>query len=290
MSFRNIIIKDRCKLEYSLNYLVCRKGMDETRVLIDEISIIVIDSTQVSLTTALISELSKSKVRIIFCDEQHNPCSEVVPYQNNYYSYRKIKEQMAVTEFTKKSLWKYIIEEKIDCQSRVLKHLDQINEYELLQSYKNNVDVGDTSNREGHAAKVYFNALFGKQFNRNQDNDINKFLNYGYSIILSSISREIKMYGYLTELGIHHIGESNNFNLSCDFIEPLRPLVDYLVVTNQVNNDNFKVEFIKMLSMNVSYRDCSFLLDNAIHLYVGNLIDRMSNGCLNKMDFIKYEL
>ena len=72
----------------------------------------------------------------------------------------------------------------------------------------------DKTNREGHAAKVYFNSLFGKDFSRDNECNINKYLNYGYSIILSAVNREVKILGYLTELGVHHIGESNSFNLS----------------------------------------------------------------------------
>lgn len=47
MSFRNVIIRERCKLEYSLNYLVCRKKDEGKRILLDEISLIIITSTQV---------------------------------------------------------------------------------------------------------------------------------------------------------------------------------------------------------------------------------------------------
>lgn len=61
MAFRNLIIKERCKLEYSLNYLVCKKGTIETKVLLDEIRLIVILTTQASITTSLIVMLSQKK-------------------------------------------------------------------------------------------------------------------------------------------------------------------------------------------------------------------------------------
>ena len=47
-------------------------------------------------------------------------------------------------------------------------------------------------NREGHAAKVYFNAfVLAKIFTRTEENSINAALNYGYGIILSTFNREI---------------------------------------------------------------------------------------------------
>ena len=290
MAFRSIVIRDRCKLEYSLNYLVCRKGMEETRVLIDEIRLIVIESTQVSITTSLIAKLTENKVKIIFCDSEHNPNSEITPYQNNYYSYRKIKEQISFIK-DQDYLWSLIIKEKIANQAYLLKISNHINEYNMLMDYYDNVKMGDSTNREGHSAKVYFNALFGNNFNRKDDTYlINKFLNYGYSIILSCINREIKALGYLTELGIHHIGESNSFNLSCDLIEPLRPLVDSLVVKNEVDIENYKTKCVELLSRKVLFNNQETFLDNAIHLYVISIIEFMKKLDKENIKFIYYEL
>lgn len=289
MSFRSIIINDRCKLEYSLNYLICRKGLEEKKVLLDEIKILIITSTQVSITTSLINMMSKKKIKIIFCDEKHNPECELVSYQNNYYSYRKIKEQIKFVQ-SQGYLWKKIIQEKIYNQARNLDNHNYKIESKKLQTYLLEVENNDITNREGHSAKVYFNAIFGSEFNRDMDIVTNKYLNYGYTILLSTINREIKALGYLTEIGIHHIGESNQFNFSCDLIEPLRPLVDSYVIDDKVNEENFKVRFVEMLSNIVTYNDKRIYLDNAIHLYVENIINYMKTSNNNYLKFIKYEL
>ena len=290
MAFRTVVVQNRCKLEYSLNYLICRKGNDVTRIVIDEIKTLVIDSLQVSITSGLINELLKKKVKILFIDEKHNPLGEMIPYQNNYYSFRKIKEQISVSKEKKDYLWKKIIEKKIINQANNLYIKNLRSEFDLLIDYSQNVELGDITNREGHSAKVYFNGLFGKDFSRDQDNNTNKFLNYGYSIILSSINRELKILGYLTELGIHHIGESNPFNLSCDLIEPIRPLVDSFVIENVVNDENYKLEFIAMLSKKVKYNDKEIFLENAIRLYVEDMMHYLIYGIEEKIKFINYEL
>ena len=240
MAFRTVIINDRCKLEYSLNYLICRKLNEEKKVLLDEVKILMINSTQVSISTYLITKCIEKKIKIIFTDEAHNPSGEIVGYYNNYYSYRKIKEQLSISSETKDFLWKEIVKEKIINQANVLKKQNHLKEYQMLIDYSNDVQLGDVSNREGHSAKVYFNALFEKGFSRRNDDFINVVLNYGYSIILATINREIKSLGYLTELGIHHIGESNQFNLSCDLIEPIRPLVDNTAINFEINETNYK--------------------------------------------------
>lgn len=289
MSFRTVVIASRCKLEYSLNYLICRKGNEINRVVIDEIKTLVINSLQVSITTSLINELIKKKVKIIFTDDTHNPSGEVLPYQNNYYSYRKIKEQINITSERKNFLWKKIVISKIINQAKNLNVLKKSKEYQMLLNYASQVEDGDTTNREGHSAKVYFNALFGNNFSRDDDNDINKFLNYGYSIILSSINREVKILGYLTELGIHHIGESNSFNLSCDLMETIRPLIDNKIIIGEVNNENYKEKMINILTEKVKYNEKELFLDNAIHLMVEDMMNYLITGNEEKIRFIDYE-
>lgn len=289
MAFRNIIIKERCKLEYSLNYLICRKGNTETKILLDEIKLIVVLTTQAAITTNLISMLSSKKIKVIFCNELCNPECELVPYNNNFYSYRKIKEQL---EFVKHNgyVWKLIVKEKIYNQAKNLKLMGMNNAYTHLLQFYNEVENNDITNREGHSAKVYFNALFGNDFNRNSDHIINKYLNYGYAILLSSINREIKAMGYLTELGIHHIGESNPFNLSCDLIEPLRPLIDSLIIKKEIDEANYKIKMVEILTSYVNYNNQKIFLDNAIHLYIINIINYLKTQDIEYIRFIEYEL
>lgn len=289
MGFRTIVIKNRCKLEYSLGYMVCRKLEEEIKVSISEIEILMIENTGVALTAALVSSLLENKVKIIFCDSKANPIGEIVPYQNNYSSYKKIKEQIAFSQNKKDILWKEIIKKKIFFQHRNLLYLG-LAEEQLLREYYDQVIIGDKTNREGHAAKVYFNALFGKEFSRKKELEINKYLNYGYSILLSAINREIKICGFLTELGIHHIGETNPFNLSCDFMEPIRPLVDSYVIKNQVNQENFKEVFIDMLNTTVLYNNNKMFLSNALRLYVQCFFKYLGEEEHEEVLFIDYEL
>lgn len=290
MSFRTLILNSRCKVELSLNYMVVKKENTITRVVMDEIKTLVIESTQCVLTSAFLAESLKRNIKIIFNDSKHNPIGEAVPYNNNYYSYRKIKEQMNWTDESKNRLWQLITKEKIKNQAKVLA-LQNLNEaYSKLIDYSIDVTLGDETNREGHAAKVYFNALFGTDFSRDKKCFENKVLDYGYSIILSCLNREIKILGYLTELGIHHIGESNSFNLSCDFIEPLRPYVDSLLLKQEINDDNFKVRCINLLFCEVNYNNQKIILENAIRLYVEDLISYLKSGDENKIKFIEYEL
>ena len=170
----------------------------------NEIAVVLIESTAVSLTTSLLAELMKRKVKVIFCDEKRNPSSELVSYYGSRDTSNKIRKQIAWRQNTKEAVWTEIVSEKIRKQKELLELLGK-EEAELLSSYLQQIAWNDETNREGHAAKVYFNALFGLDFTRTEDNLINAALNYGYSIILSSFTREIVANGYITQLGLFMI-------------------------------------------------------------------------------------
>lgn len=277
MSFRTVKISKRCKLETQLNYLLCR-AEDETRILLDEISLLIIENQQVCITQALLTELVKHKIRVVFCDETHNPISEVQPYASTYDSYGKIKTQIAWQEERKGKLWQKIVKNKIHNQALILKHSKHIDEYNSLIKFRDEVLVGDTTNREGLAAKMYFSTLFGNDFDRRDCKEIkNIYLNYGYSIILAAINREIAYFGYLSQIGIHHIGEQNPFNLGCDLMEPFRPFVDLLIVKNRINEDDFKSIFIKLPSTEIHIDDKTMYMENAMNMFILNALNYLKS-------------
>lgn len=287
MGFRTIVVKNRCKLEYSINYLVCRTN-EETRVLISEISTLVIASLEVSITTALLSNLVAKNITIVFCDEKHSPNSQLIPLYGTGDTFKKYKIQSNWEKGIKEYLWKLIVQEKVQNQANNLKYLN-LEQEQLLKIYSEQVENGDISNREGHAAKVYFNALFGKDFARGNCNFTNRCLDYGYSIILSAINREIVSFGYATYIGIHHIGETNPYNLSCDLMEPLRPLIDSVIIKKKLTDENYKKELIDVLNYKVIFQNQNMYLENAIKLYVLSVITSLKNNEI-EIEFIKYEL
>ena len=98
---------------------------------------------------------------------------------------------------------------------------------DLLKIYYVNVKVGDSSNREGIAAKIYWKKLFGKNFIRDRIGDVpNNFLNYGYTLLRSFTSRAIMDAGLLPLIGIFHKNYYNSFPLADDLMEPYRPFID----------------------------------------------------------------
>ena len=278
MGFRIVKINNRCKLETQINYLVCR-AEKETRILLDEISVLIIENQQICITTALISELMNHQIRVMFCDAKHNPQGELSPYHASYNAYEKLVLQIHWNKETTQNIWNQIVRLKINNQATLLQTFGHKDEADNLFEFREQVVGEDETNREGISSKIYFSTLFGKGFERKDSaNPLNTYLNYGYSIILSAFNREVNSLGYLTQFGIHHIGKTNPFNLSCDFMEPFRPFVDEQVIKGGLTEENYKKNLMNLLMSEVKYNDKIMIMDNAIHSYVLALFSALNNN------------
>ncbi|MBR3824303.1 MAG: type II CRISPR-associated endonuclease Cas1 [Lachnospiraceae bacterium] len=291
MSWRTIVVSSSAKLDYQLGFLVVRTDTT-TKVHLNEISVLMLESTAISLTASLVNELLKRKIKIVFCDEKRNPCGEVIPYYGSHDTSIKIRKQILWDNAIKAVIWTEVVSDKIRKQSEFLAELRKQTEADLLKSYLSEMTLGDTTNREGHAAKVYFNAVFGIQFTRAEENPINAALNYGYAIILSAFNREVVNNGYITQLGIFHDNMFNPFNLSSDIMEPFRILVDRKVYSMQPEKleHEEKAELVNLLNEEVYIADRKEYVNNAIKIYVKSVLDALSENDSSMIRFYKNEL
>ncbi len=290
MSWRVIVITKRAKLDLQLGKMVVRS--DETvKIVLSEISTILIESTAVSLTTSLIAELAKRKIKVIFCDEKRNPSCELVNYYGSHDTSNKVRRQIAWKQSTKEAVWTEIVTEKIRKQKELLEASGK-EEAALLASYLREIVWNDETNREGHAAKVYFNALFGLDFTRTEDNFINAALNYGYSIILSAFTREIVANGYITQLGLFHDNMFNQFNLASDLMEPFRILVDREVTEMKLLQFEHeeKMQLVNILNQEIQIDGKTQYVNNAIKIYCKSVFDALEEDDSSLIRFYGIEL
>lgn len=285
MSWRTVVISSNAKLDYQIGYMVVR-GEKTTKIHLNEIGMLIVESTAVSMTSYLLSELMKNKIKVVFCDEKRNPCSELVSYYGSHDTSSKIRKQIEWTKDDKDHIWTEIVSEKIKQQALMLQRY-QKEEANMLFEYMEEVEFGDITNREGHAAKVYFNTLFGKKFTRTDENPINAALNYGYGIILSIFNREIVSSGYLTQIGLFHDNMFNQFNLSSDLMEPFRPLVDQLVV--ELKPEKFETEekrkMLELLNKEVEICGKMEVVTNAIKIYCRSVFDALNDRDISLIRF-----
>lgn len=195
---------------------------------IEDIGMVVIEHQMISITMPLINELVRNNVCVVICDEKSMPSSIVMGLSANSTMAESFRKQITMAEPSKKQAWKQIIESKIKNQSLLLDKLHD--DGSVLKYYYSNVKSGDSSNREGLAAKIYWQHLFNNEFKRNREGEFpNNLLNYGYAILRAATVRAILGSGLMPLVGLFHKNRYNPFPLADDLMEPFRPYVDEIV-------------------------------------------------------------
>ena len=287
MGWRTIVVNKNCKLSYKNDYLIIRSE-DLKMIHLSEINTIIIENGMASITSYLINELSNKKIKLIICDEKHNPSCEMMPYYGAFNTSKKVMNQSKWKKDKKDKVWQYLIKYKIHNQAMLLKKLE-IAGYEKILRYEKQVEIADKTNREGHASKVYFNLLYGMDFNRNDIDNTNIALDYGYTILLSLMNREVVSKGYITQIGINHKNEFNQFNLSCDLMEIYRPLIDEIVYLNRefVFDKEYKHKLINVCNREVYIQGKKQYLSNAIPIFINTVFDFLEND--EESEILNYE-
>ena len=182
------------------------------------------------------------------------PNAMVHSMNSNNLQGETLRNQIACGEVLKKQLWKQVVEAKIRNQASLL---DSVGENgSVLKSFYTNVRSGDIDNREGIAARIFFQHLFGDDFVRNRDEPgINALLNYGYSILRAATCRAIVSSGLLPAIGIHHHNRSNPYPLADDLMEPFRPFVDGIVYDLAIQGKTDLTKEVKGELISVLYAD-----------------------------------
>lgn len=287
MSWRTVVVTQRAKLDLKAGYLVVRTEVAVKKIYLDELSVLIIENPAVSITGSLIAALNEKKIKVIFCDEKRSPTCELVSYYGSHDTADRIRKQIKWNDDVKTCICTEIVAEKIRQQSAFLRETEKFDESSLLDSYLFQMEIGDTSNREGHAAKVYFNALFGIDFTRSKDCVTNAALNYGYSILLSAFNREIVSHGYITQIGLFHNNMFNHFNLSCDLMEPFRVLVDRIVYYEKFTEftSEEKHQLVNVLNATVKINNTQQYVSNAIKIYCQSVFDAIEDNNISKINF-----
>lgn len=271
--------------------MTVRDSETTVRIHIGEISVVVVESIMTSITSSLMNELIKNKIKVVFCDDKHNPSFELSSYYGCHDCSLKIRSQIKWGDEIKQLIWTCIVAEKIKKQAENLEFFN-LAEAEKLFGYIEELEFNDATNREGHAAKVYFNAMFGKGFSRTDENPINAALNYGYNLILSCVNREVVCNGYLTELGLFHDNMFNKFNLSCDIMEPYRSIVDRIV--KEMNPVKFEKEekyaVASLLNSEIVIEGRKQTVLNGLKIYTKSVFDAIETKDESCLKFFRYEL
>jgi CRISP-associated protein Cas1 len=280
MAWRTVVVTKHSKLNYKMNHLVVQTAEKTYQILMEDIQIILITTTQAVVTAYVIAETIKRNIKIIFSDINGQPIGEINQYHTNGKHNRNISEQIIWTSQRKNLLWSEIIKRKIENQMQVL-FVYQSADREKFQALIAGIEVGDETNREAVAARMYFNRLFGNEFVRHEAGIVNAMLDYGYQILMAAVAREIVLQGYLSELGIHHNGAQNDYNLASDLMEPFRPLVDAVAKKHEHEmalNLDIKLALVDIINQVIEINGQQMLVANAITILVRDAINYLNSG------------
>lgn len=286
MSFKQIFIQNKSYLSYQNNSMSVKNEFTQTLVSLDDIDIVVVENQQTTITSALLSNMAKSNISVIFVDDKFTPSAISIGINKNSRTAKIQKAQVLIKKPRLNRLWRDIIYAKIANQSRVLE--DMKNDITLSYLLKK-ITSADRNNTEATAAAYYFKELFDDDFcRRDIDDNRNIALNYGYSIIRSSISRHIVAYGLNPSFGMWHSSELNAFNLADDFIEPFRPIVDKYVF-KYINKDTEMSFENRQDLVGLLYEEVrnSQGQKSSVKEAIKNMVSSYQSFCLNKREDIE---
>lgn len=246
MAFRTIIIENPAHISVRNDQLVIRTDTEHP-LATEDISALLLESRQSTITTAALSQLGQCGCAVFTCDEKHMPCAVLTPFHRHVRELTVLRGQLDASEPRKKQLWRSIVKEKIRNQAICLQLAGKPEKASPLFEMIETVRSGDAGNVEATAAQYYFPALFGDGFIRGDDCGWNAGLNYGYAILRGCVARSLAVYGFLPTLGLHHRSALNPFNLADDLMEPFRPLVDLLVIRGIEMDDELTPTHKRML-------------------------------------------
>ena len=235
-----------------------RQMPEEKRTIpIEDIGFVVLEHQQTSITLPLLNALSDNNVAVIICGKDYMPNAMLMNLDSNKTQGESFRAQIEASEPLKKGLWKQVVETKIRNQAALLNKLGK--DGDKLKPYYSNVKSGDSDNREGIAAKIYWNELFGNNFVRSREGvEPNNLLNYGYTLLRAAVARALMGSGLLPAFGIFHRNRYNAFPLADDIMEPYRPYVDEIVYHMHTNGINKLDKEAKSQLLNILFADTVF--------------------------------
>ena len=202
----------------------------ERTIPVEDIGVVVLDHSQITITQGLLEALLENNCAIITCDKSRLPVGLVLPLCGNTTQNERFRDQLNASLPLKKQLWQQTVQQKIANQAAILESRGIV--AKNMRAWVGEVRSGDIDNMEARAAAYYWSSIFPHldSFRRDRDGDPpNNLLNYGYAILRAVVARSLVIIGLLPTLGIHHHNRYNAYCLADDVMEPYRPYVDGLV-------------------------------------------------------------
>lgn len=291
MGWRTLCIKDSERIHLKLDNVEIIKNDRKIDVPLNDIESIILEGQDTTISTRLLAKLGHNHIMLVVCDQKYLPAGIFIEYGQYHRTAKRVREQLLWNKQLANQAWQRIVYQKMQNQIILARYLNVSEDrLVLMNSLAQEVEPGDPTNREGHVAKVYFNSLYGKDFSRDIDCIENMIMNFGYTIIRSYIARATVAEGLVTAYGVFHSNEYNQFNLVDDLMEPFRPIVDYWMHKEILDDEMDHLTYEKRLKIIDLINQPMFTnygklttLDKVIDTYINDFIYAMNNNNLDDL-------
>lgn len=227
---------------------------------LSDIWVVIIDSPQITMTSALVSEMNDAGIGVMYCGRDHMPNGLCLPLGAHSRHAEIVEHQLAIPKPLRNRQRRRIVVSKIMNQARALELSGgDVSDVARVRGYAAEVHSNDRTHREAPAAADYFAAML--PYGTRREGPMAAPLDYGYAVVRAWIAQCAVSHGWLVSRGIHHHSADNAFNLVDDLIEPFRAAVDLLVVTENILDpltpaDKAKLTAVTSVLMRIDGREC----------------------------------
>ena len=205
---------------------VSRSGVEDGRVPLDDIGVLLCNARGLTYSNGLLVELARRGAAVVLCGANYLPVAWLWPVEGHHVQALRMRGQLEASLPLRKRLWQAMVRAKIGQQRMTLEMLGKPDGG--LGELARRVKSGDTDNAEAQASRRYWPLLFGPDFRRERFGGMpNPLLNYGYTVLRAATARAVVAAGLHPSLGVHHHNRYDAMCLADDLMEPFRPVVDY---------------------------------------------------------------
>ena len=125
-AWRSILVTKPCRLSMKNLQLVYEPKDEPTiTVPLEDITVIVLESNQASMTVALLSMCAEKNIAIFSCDSYHMPNGLFMPFHQHSRLSQISHIQKDMKLPLKKQIWQKIISQKISNQAELLRYFNK---------------------------------------------------------------------------------------------------------------------------------------------------------------------
>ena len=233
MPKRTICIQNPARLSVRNGLLLIEQDQRSATIPLEDIWVLILETHQARISTSALSAMVDNGIGVMMCGDDHMPNGLLLPIGAHSRHAAIVEDQFAISKPLKKRLWQQMVIAKIRNQAAVADLLGR--DGKSVLRFAAEVQSGDVTNREAAAASAYFRTAI--PYGTRRDGPYAASFDYGDGVLRAGIGREAVGGGWLVSRGIHHDNNLNAFNLVDDLIEPFRPVVDLIVLTNDIRDD-----------------------------------------------------